>query len=70
MSLKCSHPACKSLGEPHPFCEFIQAQEKQPEYVLYGYATPSGELYASGIDALSNGEQSWVKVYVNKEDLK
>lgn len=40
------------------------------EYVLYGYATPSGKLYASGMDAVANGEQSWVKVYVNKEDLK
>lgn len=43
---------------------------KETEYVLYGYATPSGKLYASSLDALSNGEQSWVKVYVNKEDLK
>lgn len=40
------------------------------EYVLYGYATPSGKLYASGMDALASGEQSWYKVYVNKEDLK
>lgn len=40
------------------------------EFALYGYATPSGKLYASGMDALQNGEQSWVKVYVNKEDLK
>lgn len=43
---------------------------EQPEYVLYGYATSSGKLYASGMDAIANGEQSWVKVYVNKEDLK
>lgn len=50
--------------------EEVQAQEKQPEYVLYGYATPSGKLYASGMDAIQAGEQSWVKVYVNKEDLK
>lgn len=50
--------------------EEVQAQEKHPEYVLYGYATPSGKLYASSLDALQNGEQSWVKVYVNKEDLK
>lgn len=44
--------------------------QKKVEYVLYGYATPSGKLYASGMDAIANGEQSWVKVYVNKEDLK
>lgn len=48
--------------------------EKAPNadlaYVLYGYATPTGKLYASGMDAIANGEQSWVKVYVNKEDLK
>lgn len=50
--------------------EEVQVQQKQPEYVLYGYATPSGNLYASGMDAVANGEQSWVKVYVNKEDLK
>ena len=40
------------------------------EYVLYGYGTPSGKLYASGMDALQAGEQRWFKVYVNKEDLK
>lgn len=44
--------------------------EFDKEYVLYGYATPSGKLYASGMSAIANGEQSWVKVYVNKEDLK
>lgn len=47
-----------------------KTQEKHPEYVLYGYATPSGKLYASGMLAIANGEQSFVKVYINKEDLK
>lgn len=23
----CGHPACKSLGEPHPFCDFVQGLE-------------------------------------------
>jgi hypothetical protein len=44
--------------------------ETDKEYALYGYVTPSGKLYASGMLAVANGEQSWVKVYVNKEDLK
>ena len=46
------------------------SKAKAQKYVLYGYATPSGKLYASSSEALSNGEQSWVKVYVNKGDLK
>lgn len=45
-------------------------QQKSIDFALYGYATPSGKLYASGMDAVQAGEQSWVKVYVNKEDLK
>lgn len=49
---------------------FRAGQAQKPEYILYGYATPSGKLYASGMLAAANGEQSWVKVYVNKEDLK
>lgn len=48
----------------------INRKLSQPEYVLYGYATSSGKLYASSLEALQNGEQSLVKVYVNKEDLK
>lgn len=56
-------PRCGKLASgPKP--------SKQPEYQLYGYATLSGKLYASGMDAVQAGEQSWVKVYVNKEDLK
>lgn len=50
--------------------EFLRNRPQEPEYVLYGYATPSGKIYASGMQALQNCEQSWVKVYVNKEDLK
>lgn len=45
-------------------------KQEPTEFTLYGYATPSGKLYASAMDALQAGEQSWVKVYVNKEDLK
>lgn len=45
-------------------------QQQPTDFTLYGYATPSGKLYASSLEALQNGEQSWVKVYVNKEDLK
>lgn len=45
-------------------------QQEPTDFTLYGYATPSGKLYASGMDAVQAGEQSWVKVYVNKEDLK
>lgn len=26
-SLNCGHPACDSLGEPHPFCEFAKSHE-------------------------------------------
>ena len=49
---------------------FQAGQVQKPEYQLYGYATPSGKLYRSSLEALQNGEQSFVKVYVNKEDLK
>ena len=45
-------------------------QQEPTDFTLYGYATPSGKLYASGMLAIANGEQSFVKVYVNKEDLK
>lgn len=45
-------------------------QQEPAEFALYGYATPSWKLYASGMLAAANGEQSWVKVYVNKGDLK
>lgn len=51
-------------------CQLLKSGKNSPEYVLYGYITPSGKLYASGMLAIANGEQSWVKVYVNKEDLK
>lgn len=68
-----SHEAWGSHGLSEP-CTWLSKQlesnEKQDEFAFYGYATPSGKLYASGMDALQNCEQSWVKVYVNKEDLK
>ena len=50
--------------------EQLESNQKEGEFALYGYATPSGKLYASSFEALQNCEQSWVKVYVNKEDLK
>lgn len=71
MSAKCSicesttGQQCNDIG-----CGYLESGNGEPEYVLYGYATPSGKLYASGMDAVQAGEQSWVKVYVNKEDLK
>lgn len=43
--------------------------KKAIEFSLYGYATPSGKLYASTVHAVANGEQKLTKVYVNKEDL-
>lgn len=45
-------------------------QQEPTEFALYGYATPSGKIYGSAMDAVANGEQSYVKVYVNKGDLK
>ena len=45
-------------------------QQEPTDLTLYGYLTPAGKLYASGMDALASGEQRWYKVYVNKEDLK
>ena len=68
-----SHEAWGNHGLSEP-CTWLSKQlecgQKQDEFTLYGYATPSGKLYASGMDAVSNGEQSFVKVYINKEDLK
>lgn len=59
-----------AIKNPPEWVTKALSDKARPEYVLYGYATPSGKLYASSLEALSNGEQSWVKVYVNKEDLK
>lgn len=68
-----THEAWGSHGLSEP-CTWLSKQlecgQKSSDFTLYGYATPSGKLYASGMDAIANGEQSWVKVYVNKEDLK
>lgn len=44
-------------------------QQEPTTFALYGYATPSGKVYASGMDAVQAGEQSWVKVYVKKEEI-
>lgn len=66
-----THEAWGEMGLSEP-CTWLSKQlesnQKQDEFALYGYATPSGKLYASGMDAVQAGEQSWVKVYVNKED--
>jgi hypothetical protein len=68
-----SHEAWGEMGLSEP-CTWLSKQlesnQKQDHFALYGYATPSGKLYASSLEALQNCEQSWVKVYVNKEDLK
>lgn len=68
-----NHEAWGEMGLSEPLCwlsKQLESNYKQDDFALYGYATPSGKLYASGMEALQNGEQSWVKVYVNKEDLK
>lgn len=68
-----SHEAWGEMGLSEPlgwFSNQLESNQRQDEFALYGYATPSGKLYASGMLAIANGEQSWVKVYVNKEDLK
>lgn len=48
----------------------LESNQKQDEFTLYGYATPSGKLYASAMQAIANGEQRYIKVYVKEEDLK
>lgn len=68
-----NHEAWGEMGLSEP-CTWLSKQleygQNSSDFTLYGYATPSGKLYATGMDAVVNGEQSWVKVYVNKEDLK
>lgn len=49
--------------------EVEKSLKSDKQLVLYGYATPSGKLYASGMLATANGEQSFVKVYVKKEEI-
>ena len=39
----CGHAACKSLGEPHPFCEFVSALDAAP--------SPAG---VDGLEVMSN----------------
>ena len=67
-----SHEAWGEMGLSEP-CTWLSKQlecgQKQDDFTLYGYATPSGNLYASGMGAVQAGEQSWVKVYVKKEDI-
>ncbi len=71
VDVQLSTKACESLAQTYPGQSLsIYVNPEEAEYVLYGYATPSGKLYASSLDALQNGEQSWVKVYVKEEDLK
>jgi hypothetical protein len=68
-----NHEAWGDYGLSEPLdwlSKQLERNQKQDEFALYGYATPSGKLYASSLEALQNGEQSWVKLYVNKEDLK
>lgn len=64
-----NHEAWGSHGLSEP-CTWLSKQLNCNQFDLYGYATPSGKIHASGMDAVQAGEQSWVKVYVNKEDLK
>lgn len=71
MSAKCSicesttAQSCNDIG-----CGYLESGNGEPKYILYGYATPSGKIYASAMDAVGNCEQSFVKLYVNKEDMK
>lgn len=53
----CGHPACKDLGEPHPFCEFVAAQPVADEreavtmqqvLIAYDYATENPGKYLRG----------------------
>jgi hypothetical protein len=68
-----SHEAWGKMGLSEP-CTWLTKQlecgQNSSDFTLYGYATPSGKLYASGMLAAQAGEQRFVKVYVNKEDLK
>lgn len=64
-----THEAWGSYGLSEPL-SWLTMQLNCNQFDLYGYATPLGKLYASGMDAVQAGEQRWFKVYVNKEDLK
>ena len=67
-----THEAWGEMGLSEPctwLSKQLDANQKQDEYVLYGYATPSEKLYASTMDAIANGEQRFVKVYIKKEDI-
>lgn len=49
--------------------DYEEVTKELDKFVLYGYVSPSGKLYGSQLHAVQNGEQSFIKVYVNKEDL-
>lgn len=68
-----NHEAWGDYGLTEPLdwlTKQLECGQKSSDFTLYGYTTLSGKLYASGMDAVANGEQSWVKVHVNKKDLK
>lgn len=68
-----SHEAWGEMGLSEPlgwFRKQLESNQKEDEFALYGYATPSGKLYSTGLEAFANGEQKVTKVYVNEEDLK
>lgn len=50
--------------------DYEEVTKELDKFVLYGYISPSGKLYDSQLHAVQNGEQSFIKVYVNKEDLR
>ena len=50
--------------------DYEEVTKELDKFVLYGYVAPSGKLYDSQLHAVQNGEQSLIKVYVKKEDLK
>lgn len=50
--------------------DYEEVTKELDNFVLYGYVSPSGKLYDSQLQAVQNGEQSFIKVYVKKEDLK
>lgn len=70
VDVQLSTKACESLAQTYPGQSLpIYVNPEEPEFTLYGYATPSGKIYASGMEAVQAGEQRFVKVYVNKEDI-
>lgn len=64
-----THEAWGEMGLSEP-CTWLSKQlecgQKSSDFTLYGYATPSGKLYASSLEALQAGEQKWFKVYIRE----